>query len=127
MNRATDELSDIQPSCGETDEAHRLPATLTRAAVSEAVLARAAAMLRAAGEPERLRLLDLLAGGEQCVTEIAAATGDAMPTVSQRLQILRREGLLSTRREGKHVFYAVADHHVLDLITNILRHAEESA
>jgi ArsR family transcriptional regulator len=127
MNRASEKPSDLQPSCGETDAAHRPAAALTRVAASDAVLARAAAMLRAAGEPSRLRLLDLLAGGERCVTEIAAATGDAMPTVSQRLQVLRRDGLLSTRRDGKHVYYAVADQHVLDLIANILRHAEEQA
>ena len=84
-------------------------------------------MLSAAGNPARLRLLELLADGERCVTDIADATGTAMPTVSQRLQVLWREGLLSTRRDGKHVFYAVADQHVFDLITAILRHAKEPA
>lgn len=84
-------------------------------------------MLRAAGDPARLHLLDLLASGERCVTDIAATTGEAMPTVSQRLQVLRREGLLRTRRDGKHVFYRVADAHVLALIDTILHHAEEFA
>jgi ArsR family transcriptional regulator len=84
-------------------------------------------MLSAAGDPARLRLLDLLAAGERCVSEIAADSGDAMPTVSQRLQLLRREGLLRSRREGKHVFYSLADAHVLELIDNVLRHAAEGS
>jgi DNA-binding transcriptional ArsR family regulator len=79
------------------------------------------------GPATRLRLLELLAAGERCVSDIATSTGDAMPTVSQRLQLLRREGLLRSRRDGKHVFYALADAHVLELIDNVLRHAAEAS
>jgi DNA-binding transcriptional ArsR family regulator len=127
MKRSIVDLAELEPSCGAIDEAHQHTIPSGRPAASEAVLGRAARMLSAAGDPARLRLLELLADGERCVTDIAADTNDAMPTVSQRLQVLRREGLLSTRRDGKHVFYAVADQHVLDLITNILHHAEEPA
>lgn len=91
-----------------------------------ALLERAAAMLRAAGEPARLGLLARLRSGEQCVTALAGASGDAMPTVSQRLQLLRREGLVRNRREGKHVFYELADAHVVTLLENVLHHAEEA-
>lgn len=86
---------------------------------------RAARMLRAAGDPERLALLELLDGGETCVTELAMHSGDAMPTVSQRLRLLKIEGLVTTRREGKHVFYALADEHVRRLLHNIMEHASE--
>jgi len=129
MKRSTVTPTEIEvdPTCGAGDEAHQRTGLVRRAPASESVLVRAAGMLSAAGDPARLRLLELLATGERCVTDIAADTGDAMPTVSQRLQVLRREGLLSTRRDGKHVFYAVADQHVLDLITTILHHAAEPA
>jgi len=50
-----------------------------------------------------------------------------MPTVSQRLRVLKTEGLLRSRRDGKHVFYTLADAHVRELLTNILRHAAEPA
>jgi len=46
-------------------------------------------------------------------------------TISQRLRILRTEGLLSARREGLHVFYRLADGHVMDLLANAVAHAEE--
>ncbi len=89
------------------------------------VLERAAAILRAAGDPGRLRLLELLASGERCVSELAALSDDSMPTVSARLRVLRGERLLSRRREGKHQFYALADHHVAELVQGVLEHASE--
>ena len=89
------------------------------------VLERAAAILRAAGDPGRLRLLELLAPGERCVTELAGLSGDSLPTVSARLRVLRGERLLSRRREGKHQFYALADRHVAELVQGVLEHASE--
>jgi ArsR family transcriptional regulator, lead/cadmium/zinc/bismuth-responsive transcriptional repressor len=86
---------------------------------------RAAGMLRAAGEPSRLRVLELLTEGELCVSEIAQITDESLPTVSQRLKVLRQEGLATSRREGKHVLYSLADQHVIDLILTVLAHAEE--
>jgi DNA-binding transcriptional ArsR family regulator len=88
-------------------------------------LERAAQVLRAMGDPARLRILDLLKQREQCVTEIVAAVGEKFTTVSQRLRLLRAEGLIVRRREGNHLFYALADRHVVDLILNALAHATE--
>lgn len=82
-------------------------------------------MLRALGDEPRLRLLELLSQGESCVTEIAAQSGEGMSTISQRLRLLRGEGLVVGRREGKHVYYSLADGHVGDLIQSVLSHAEE--
>jgi DNA-binding transcriptional ArsR family regulator len=86
---------------------------------------RAAGFFRAAGDEQRLRLLALLAAGEWCVTDLADVAGAGMSTVSQRLRVLRTEGLVIGRREGKHVFYSLADDHVADLIDSALAHAEE--
>jgi ArsR family transcriptional regulator len=73
----------------------------------------------------RLQILVLLEGGELCVTQIVAAMGEKFTTVSQRLRLLRREGLIGRRREGNHIYYALADRHVVDLILNALAHARE--
>jgi DNA-binding transcriptional ArsR family regulator len=86
---------------------------------------RAARMLHAAGDEARLRLMIRLSEGEMCVTEIAAESGEGMSTISQRLKILRNEGLVVGRREGKHVYYSLADRHVYDVILSILAHADE--
>jgi len=102
-------------------------APVSRPTVAIAVRERAARMLSAAGEPSRLALLELLDERELCVSELVALTNDPMPTVSQRLRVLKTEGLLRSRRDGKHVFYTLADDHVRALLTNILRHAAEPA
>ena len=85
----------------------------------------AAALFRAAGEPQRLRLLAMLAQGERCVSELAEAAAASMSTVSQRLRVLRGEGLVSRRRAGKHAYYRLADDHVAELIASALAHADE--
>jgi DNA-binding transcriptional ArsR family regulator len=86
---------------------------------------RAAAMFQAMGEPARLRILALLLDNPpMCVCDIAEATGDAVPTVSQRLKVLRAAGLLTGTRSGRHIHYAPADRHVVTLVRNALRHAQ---
>jgi len=88
-------------------------------------LARAAQLFRAMGDAPRLRILELLKKRELCVTEIVTAANEKFSTVSQRLRILRTEGLIVRRREGNHLIYALADRHVADLIKNALAHAIE--
>lgn len=92
---------------------------------SAGVLERAAAILRAAGDPGRLRLLELLRPGERCVTELAEFTGDSLSTISARLRVLRGERLLTRRREGKHQYYSLADHHIDELLQGVFEHAAE--
>lgn len=100
-------------------------AVLPDAAGGAAAIERAAGMFRALGETSRLRLLVTLAQGEACVSDAAAAAGDEISTVSQRLRVLRAEGLVSRRRQGKRILYGLADRHVADLIFNALEHAME--
>ncbi|HVM12890.1 MAG TPA: helix-turn-helix domain-containing protein [Egibacteraceae bacterium] len=86
----------------------------------------AAGIFRAVGDVERLRLLARLAAGERCVTELADAAGAGLSTVSQRLRVLRAEGLVVRRRDGKHVYYSLADGHVAELVSNALAHAGDA-
>ena len=87
----------------------------------------AAELFFALGDPARLRLLALLEAGERNVSQIADTLGEEMSTVSQRLKLLRYHGLVTRRRQGKHIFYALADAHVADLIRSGLQHAAEGA
>ncbi len=93
--------------------------------VAQAALDRAAAIFRAMGDAPRLRILHMLRAGEMCVTEIVGRLQENFSTVSQRLRVLRSEGLVIRRREGTHLYYALADEHVVDLIRNALDHAME--
>ena len=65
----------------------------------------AARLMKALANPDRLMLLCQLAQGESSVSELEAGLGILQPTLSQQLTVLRGEGLVETRREGKHIFY----------------------
>jgi DNA-binding transcriptional ArsR family regulator len=112
-------ITEPTPSCQPGD--HGTADT----AIPPASLERAAQLFRAMGDAPRLRILELLKKGELCVTEIVAAVKEKFSTVSQRLRILRGEGLIARRREGNHIYYALADRHVADLVRNALAHARE--
>jgi ArsR family transcriptional regulator len=77
------------------------------------------------GDAQLLRLLELLKHGEHCVTEIVEALDEKFSTVSQRLRLLRGEGLVAHRRQGTHIYYALADRHIAELIQNARARADE--
>ncbi len=85
----------------------------------------AAAIFKALSDPARLQMLLILADGERNVTELAEMEGDKTGTVSARLQVLLNARLVTRRREGHTVIYAIADDHVLNLVTNAIEHACE--
>ena len=117
-----EEHNKLAPSC--TADEHD-PGGVRRPLVDDAALERASRLFRAIGEPSRLRLLSRLAQGEMCVTELAASEHESLSTISQRLRVLRSESLIVRRRRGKHINYALADQHVMDLVFNALAHATE--
>lgn len=93
--------------------------------VSDSAFERAAALFRAAGDLARLRLLHRLDAGECCVTELADASETKLSTLSQQLRVLHAERIVKRRREGKHIYYSLADDHVRELIRAALDHAGE--
>jgi DNA-binding transcriptional ArsR family regulator len=76
----------------------------------------AASMLKLLGNQDRLMLLCQMAFQERTVTELEQLTGIGQPTLSQQLGVLRREGLVTTRREGKFIWYQLADARALQLM-----------
>jgi len=118
----TSEHDRVEPSC--TVDEHGVE-SVRRPLVDEAALERASRLFRAIGEPSRLRLLSRLAQGEMCVTELAASERESLSTISQRLRVLRSENIILRRRRGKHINYALADQHVMELVFNALAHATE--
>jgi ArsR family transcriptional regulator len=108
------------PTCGS--EEHVAPKRISPRPTEEA-LERAAGIFRAAGDVSRLRVLDLLMDGEQCVSALSQTLNVGMSTISQQLRLLREENVVSSRRVGKHIFYALADDHVRDIVRSVLAHA----
>jgi DNA-binding transcriptional ArsR family regulator len=70
--------------------------------------AQACLLLKAMANADRLLLLCQLADGERNVSQLQAATGITQPTLSQQLGVLRDEGLVATRRDGKFIHYRIA-------------------
>lgn len=66
-----------------------------------------AIMCRLVGNPCRLLILWSLADGELAVNEIAARVGGTLQNISQHLSLLRKHGLIGSRREGRHVYYHI--------------------
>ncbi len=64
-------------------------------------------LMKVLSNPDRLLLLCQLVQGEQRVGELEERVGVAQPTLSQQLAVLREEGLVSTRRDGKAIYYRI--------------------
>jgi ArsR family transcriptional regulator len=82
---------------------------------------------RVLGDPTRVRILDVLADLELCVCDIAELVGMSESAVSHQLRLLRTMRLVRPRRAGRQVFYAVDDHHILELLRLAGTHANESS
>lgn len=76
----------------------------------------ATALLRALANEDRLLILCQLTQGERSVGELEAQLDIRQPTLSQQLAVLRSEALVTTRRDGKRIYYAVADGAVLAVL-----------
>jgi len=77
--------------------------------------------LRVLANEDRLLLLCQLSQGEMCVGDLEEQLGIRQPTLSQQLGVLRNEGVVSTRRRGKNIFYAVADPALLEIVAVLYR------
>jgi ArsR family transcriptional regulator len=92
----------------------------------QALFAQFAAVAKALGHAHRLELLEQLAQGERSVEVLADRTGLSVANASQHLQHMRRVGIVATRREGKFVYYTLADDGILDALTALRRIAERN-
>ena len=77
------------------------------------------------GDPTRVRILFALFQQETCVQEIANRLGMTQSAISHQLRILKQARLVSSRREGKSIFYALADDHIYTIFRQALEHIAE--
>lgn len=99
----------------------RVAARLLDAASVEAV----SEVFRLLGDPTRVRILDALTQGEQCVCDLAALVGLTESAMSHQLRLLRGARLVRVRRVGRMAYYSLDDHHVAGLVYDIRKHVEE--
>lgn len=77
-------------------------------------------------DPNRLRLLSALANQELCVCDLAAGLKMGESAVSHQLRVLRAMRLVKYRKEGRNVYYSLADSHVMNLYREVAEHLNEA-
>ncbi|ALH95353.1 ArsR/SmtB family transcription factor [Acinetobacter equi] len=75
--------------------------------------------LKVLSNPDRLKILCVLVDGELNVQQIEVCTEIYQPTLSQQLTVLRKNYIVSTRREGKQIFYRLSDPKILTLMKTL--------
>jgi len=81
----------------------------------------AVAALKVLANQDRMLLLCQLSQGEMCVSELEEQLQIRQPTLSQQLGVLRNEGVVNTRREGKNIYYSVEDAALLEILAVLYR------
>ena len=95
--------------------------------LSSEMIARAASFFKVVGDETRMKILCTVAYGETCVNDIAAKVGMTKSAVSHQLRLLKDEGLVKNRRDGKNIFYSLDDQHVVDIIDIAFTHIKHKS
>ncbi len=104
-----DNVRQVQPEVIETQKAQHM-----------------AAFFSALSDPHRLKLLSALAKQELCVCDLAAAVKMGESAVSHQLRVLRSQRLVKYRRQGRNVYYSMADDHITTIYQAVAEHLNES-
>lgn len=75
-----------------------------------------AEILKALGQPTRLKIIDFLRSGERCVCEIFPAIGEEQSNTSRHLNLMVSTGILSRRKDGVKIFYAVKHPEIFEIV-----------
>ena len=110
--------------CCEQTEIH---AELLEVVNSQMPLYDLAELFKVFGDSTRIRILFVLFEAEVCVCDLAEALHMTQSAISHQLKILKNSRLVKSRREGKSVFYSLADSHVRTMIDQGREHIEESS
>ena len=77
------------------------------------------------GDPTRLKILYALLCSEMCVYDIANLVGMSQSAISHQLRVLKQMDLVKNRRDGKTIYYSLADSHIVTILSQGLDHIEE--
>lgn len=92
---------------------------------ADEVLYKLADLYKVFGDPTRIRILYALSSGELCVCDIAEVLGMTQSAISHQLRVLKQTALVKFRREGKTVYYSLADGHIATILAQGLDHVQE--
>ena len=119
---------DKEPVCCETVEVHEdLLRIVEQTMPEETELYDLAELFKVFGDSTRIRILFVLSSAEVCVCDLARVLNMTQSAISHQLRILKQNKLVKSRREGKSIFYSLADGHVSAIIAQGRDHIEEDA
>ena len=116
---------DKEPVCCETVEVHEdLLRIVEQTMPEETELYDLAELFKVFGDSTRIRILFVLSSAEVCVCDLARVLNMTQSAISHQLRSLKQNKLVKSRREGKSIFYSLADGHVSTIIAQGRDHIE---
>ena len=117
---------DHSSECCEAVEVHEDLLKLVREKLpAEESLLDLAELFKVFGDSTRIRILFVLFEAEVCVCDLSSVLNMTQSAISHQLKILKQNKLVKSRREGKSVFYSLADDHVRTIVSQGMEHIEE--
>ncbi len=113
--------------CDSTEVHEALLQIVSEKLPPETELYNLAELFKVFGDSTRIRILFVLFEAEVCVCDLAHALNMTQSAISHQLRILKQNKLVKNRREGKSIFYSLADDHVRTIIAQGLDHITEDA
>lgn len=90
--------------------------------ITDAYIEKLASFFKSVSEENRVRIIYALSVQEMCVNDLAALLGISQSLVSHQLKLLKLEGHVKARRDGKNIFYSLDDDHVVEIFEEALTH-----
>jgi len=113
------------PVCGVTYIDEKKVLKVQKNFPDETIINDTSEILKVLGDPTRLRIVMALTKEELCVCDLSALANVSVSAVSHQLRLLRGQRLVKFRKQGKMVYYSLADEHINKIIAAALEHAEE--
>lgn len=106
-----DNETKCETKCSTEDLINNLP--------SNKYLETNADLLKSLADPTRLKIVFLLKNGELCACQILDALDKSQSTVSHHLNMMKKEGVLSTRKQGTWIYYKLTNENLLEILENL--------
>ena len=111
--------------CGHCSGHQDIVSRVAKVMPDEAVLYDAAELLKVFGDPTRIRIIFVLCQSEMCGCDIAKLLNMTQSAISHQLRVLKQARLVSTRRDGKTIYYSLCDDHVQKIFYSAMEHVME--
>jgi len=119
-------MADVMAECCEVKEVHADLLEIVKENMPDIKkLYDLAELFKVFGDSTRIRILFVLFEAEVCVCDLAEALNMTQSAISHQLRILKQSKLVKNRREGKSIYYSLADEHVKTIIAQGMEHIEE--